>query len=411
MKRISLIVLGLLVLAGCSEDDPKPLENKKIFELEIKSSFATYDQDWVVISDPDGNFLAASRFESGSVVLIDSAIKTLPEFINVTLLNHYPKTVDTKAFFNFRSFTNVPTGSKWYLKTQQPAYGPGVGTMTYEIQNAPNDAFVIANTIEGDKSSDYTQNNFADGTVNLLTDPSDLFICLSGYEDPRYYKSSSVSVGDHLELNYESDFQEYDHLLPVPAQSVSLSFTAGYLKPLSEVSYIYGDRHVFQLILNPNANKLAYNDGYEAYLTTFSAFKDGKVYTYNKTGDLPTAAGMTLPTDDFTVTNDDLNEFAYTTTGTFENVTSFYNFSTAASPFHVRWSVKRPINNNAKILTALPEQLLDVYPELASILTQLEYESSSFVKVISNAGNAKERAAWESESTTMSEEEYFTISR
>src|SRR5688500_9105559 len=95
MKRshfyLALAIL-LINISSCNqEDDPGQVATKKMV-IEIQTATDLYgDRDvFIIATGPDGTFLGLEKIEDGQTVVMDTAIASLPDKVNITVLTYLP---------------------------------------------------------------------------------------------------------------------------------------------------------------------------------------------------------------------------------------------------------------------------------------------------------------------------------
>lgn len=175
----------------------------------------------------------------------------------------------------------------------------------------------------------------------------------------------------------------FDHVIAVPSDGLSwLAFCRAYNTPIAEITAKEDNVHEFGFFYNTNDNglRMGVNDGYTSYWTLWHNETTERGMTYEKWGDAPDQSGFQPLEGDFTITNETLNEFNYTTTGTFHYLTA--GFQNVNAERGVWWSTLRPIGSFHAIMEELPAQLVAHFPKLADLdlNENLDYTVSTFCK-------------------------------
>src|SRR5687767_9963528 len=110
---ILLLLLGVFFVS-CDNEDKDPLPVRTLFELQVPANM--YHESigsYILITGPDGAFLGMEKITNATTVVIDTAIASVPEKINVTQITVHPPTPNnnnsTSYYINTK--TGVATGS------------------------------------------------------------------------------------------------------------------------------------------------------------------------------------------------------------------------------------------------------------------------------------------------------------
>ena len=384
MKRLFILATILISISlSCSdESDPAP-DNKLVFELEVPAELYNGRDAYIIATGPDGGFLGFEKIVNGQTLVIDTAIASLPDKINITYLVYSPPNSESpRENYRFVTHTDVPTGSKWY----DPSLGEGFSFnkfATVSIDNVPGGSTCSVSSMKGGV---YGSTSVPGSSVTLSASldetPADVFVSTIGAgQNPRYHYAPSVTDGATLDLDYTNDFLEFDDVISVPADGDAwIVIARGYNTPVSQITYNEKNTHDFGFWYETNNNglRIGVNEGYDSYWTFWTRQSGMVGTTYEKWGAPPSATSFEAVDGDFTITNDDLNDFEYTTTGTFNYFLSeFFKFTPGR---FVSWTAVRPMGSTHVIMTELPAQVLGRFPDLADIPASLEYAASTFFR-------------------------------
>jgi hypothetical protein len=390
MKRahfyLALAVLSVNISSCNQDDDPGQLPTKKVV-IEIQTPPNLYgDRDaFIIATGPDGTFLGFERIKDGKTLVMDTALESLPDKVNITVLTYSPPNPEL-ATDNFRFYTetDVPTGSKWHYAAGGESFS-GVGSATINVKNFPGNSFCSISGLGGYANVARVENpGSATVSAMLPKDQTDLFLSTVGTSnDPRYFKAESVSNGALLNLNYQDDFLPFDHVINVASDGLFwLVMSRGYNKPISQITSKEKNTHQFGFFYDNNSEgiRLGINDGYSSYWTFWYIQSPERTVTYEKWGAAPTHSNFEPIEGDFTMTNETLNGLHYTTTRTFHYLLS--EFSNVSSARAVSWTTLRPIGSHNPIMNKLPEELLMRFPKLKDLdlNANLSYRASTFYR-------------------------------
>lgn len=390
MKRshfyFALAILSVNISSCNQEDDPGELPTKKVV-IEIQTANDVYgDRDvFIIATGPDGTFLGLEKIEDGQTVVMDTAIASLPDKVNITVLIYSPPNPESPTDnFRFYTETDVPTGSKWFYAAGGESFS-GVGSATISIKDFPVGTVCSISGLGGYANVAMVENS-GSATVSamLLQDQTDLFLSTVGTShDPRYFKAGSVSNGAIFNLNYQDDFLPFDQVINVaPDELAWLVMSRGYNTPVSQITSKEKNTHQFGFFYGNNSEgiRLGINHGYASYWTFWYNESPERAVTYEKWGAAPEHSDFKPIEGDFTITNESLNGLNYTTTGTFHYlVAGFTNVNSARA---VSWATLRPIGSHHPLMNELPEELLMCFPKLVDVdlNANLSYHSSTFYR-------------------------------
>jgi hypothetical protein len=384
MKRCACwFILVAFAFLSCDNENEDALPNRVVFELEVLPNvFSETEEHYIIATAPDGTYLGMTAFRNGQTVMIDSAIASLPDKINITRVVFSPATNSnlTNSYY-VDTHTDVPVGSKWFYKRPGSAYGL-VGSATINVANFPSGAFYSISSINGYFGGSI-QGNSSNASLhaNLAANPSELFIGTVGtLQDPRYYRTDAISAGSTLNLDFQTDFHAYDNTVIIPADNnFTIASIRGFNRPIAEVDDPNFGSHEFGLYTATNANgiRLGFNGGYESYLTLWAYSTPDGSALYEKSGVAPVQTDFTPIHRHGIVQSTDMNNFEYSTTGAFHYLSSYYSSQDAES--RLSWSVQRPVGSTNKIITDLPERIKTIYPALSTLYNQLTHGGTIFV--------------------------------
>ncbi len=375
-----------LILVSCKEDPV--IVQKKIFELEITPSYSTADRDnWVIISNSQGEPVTASSFESGQTLELTVDSRKISEVVTITFFSYIPIAYSASArdFYFFNSYTNITPGGKWFLKRSPSLPAETAGDITLNIVNLPDQSYDLS-------VSSFNRRNGITGTlggttvklaVSLRESPSDLFISITG-NNPRYKKIDAIISGQDISLDFTKDFMAYDHLYPVSFNSpFFLGTVKGFITSLDATQNTNTNYHEHSFYSgNTNQLQVGVNDGYPFYITDWSAnFLDGSRVGYYKVGDAPSASSFHLQNVNFEILNSNLNGISFKAdaglTYCYNNWGSVDDFSQNAPV--INWQTARPVTSQGAVLTKIPDEVLKAYPYLNILFSRLSYKNSTFV--------------------------------
>ncbi|HYC84779.1 MAG TPA: hypothetical protein VEB86_06130 [Chryseosolibacter sp.] len=329
------------VVFSCSEEEPKPT-NKVVIEVKIPSQGYGESNMYIIATGRDGAFLGLKKIEDGQNIVIDTAIASLPDKVNITVLRHSPPSgewpTDSYSFF---TEADVPVGSKWYYRDGEGFSGNGAATVN--ITNFPSGSFCSISSLKGSGETRMAEAGAVTLSAGFNQSPADLFIGTVGTsQDPRHFKAASVTTGATLDLDYNADFLPYDEVINVPADGHHwLVISRGYNMPVEQITVKEFYTHEFGFFFDTNNNglRLGFNDGYVNYWTFW--YDQDAGMTFEKWGEAPEQSDFEPVQGDFTITNETFNGFDYTTTGTFHYLMSGFDHINSAR--RVWWMVLRPV--------------------------------------------------------------------
>jgi hypothetical protein len=390
MKRayfyLALAVLSVNIFSCNEDDDPGQVPTKKVV-IEIQTPPNLYgDRDaFLIATGPNGRFLGFEKIEDGQTLVMDTALESLPDKVNITVLTFSPPNPESPTDnFRFYTETDVPTGSKWYYAAGGESFS-GVGSATINVKNFPGKSFCSISGLGGYANVAMVENSgSATVTAMLLKDQTDLFLSTVGTShDPRYFKAGPVSNGVMLNLNYQDDFLPFDNIINVAPDGHSwLVMSRGYNTPISQITSREKNTHQFGFFYDKNIEgiRLGINNGYSTYWTFWYVQSPERAMAYEKWGAAPTHSDFEPIEGDFAITNESFNGLNYTTTGTFHYLLS--EFSNVSSARAVSWTTLRPIGSHHPIMNELPKELLMRFPKLKDVdlNTNLSYRASTFYR-------------------------------
>jgi hypothetical protein len=384
MKNLSLTILVVFFLfTSCEDNDDSPPPNHLLFKLNVEANmYPDYIKSYVIITAPDGAFLGMGRVMNGSTTVIDTAIAHLPPKINVTRLSHssFVSPNGDQNFYSFDTKTDVPTGSEWYEKTNTEDWFV-TGNAQITISNLPLDQYYSMSTLNGPYTLFYASQSPLSLYIGFTSDNGDIFIgstSVSG--DPRYFHSESVTPGSTLNVDFLSDFQEYDHVLSIPSNGeFYIGAIDAYMTSIDE-AFNYANLHQmgFYLDFNDEGFRLGYNDGYSAYHSYFTSTLNSRMVTYEKWGD-PPATPPAFIQGTVNILNSGINTFDYEATASFSYLTSNFRWMKSAGET-IDWYVHRPAGSKGVIINEFPPQFLALYPELEFAIANLAHMSTGLIK-------------------------------
>lgn len=390
-----LILVIALVIISCKEDEEVKPSNQHLFELNISPDFYVEGTDpWVIISDTQGVLLGIQPVKSGDVISFDTLITTLPRTINVTMLTHYPQSVDYGEGFQLYTYAEVAAGSVWYLKNTGSITDSNENiSCKVTLKNQPAASVLNFSSTSG---SLYTTTGSGDGpTVYNLnwpsSTPANIFISFTGQGSPVYYKNANAS-GGNLDLDIVTDFKLLDQIFQIPVIPNLTGYSLWVYGYESEVkSYVdYSRRHVFARYFDIEPGiKVGYNNGYHTYETYWKADYGNKSVSFLKRGDAPELADFSVRDVDFTMLSTSLNNIDYTYTGDFKYCSNYWRYEdtvTENGPM-ISWSVIRSIDSKKPVLTNLPAELTSAYPNMSELWSKAKYTGSSFTLNFGDSSN------------------------
>jgi len=385
LSALALLFVSAFGMVSCDED-PEPIT---LFELGVKTSYPSATSDnWVIASDMEGNSLAAGFFESGETVVL----KGLPngDKINITLMIYTPAATSTndRDYYFFNSYKDVPVGDKWFLKRAPSLTSTSAGTVDVHIANLPdnNSDLSISSFNRRNEVTTSRIGPVLTLQVGLRKSPSDLFFSVID-ATPRHLKIDA-GAGQDLNFDYQKDFIPFDNVIPVGFNVTNLvANIQGFNLPIGQMQTTEFNYHTQSIYTgNSSGIKVGYNNGYVFYQTSWSAtFPGGRRAAYFKLGAAPSSASFDPRFAlDFIVTDNRITSMKIDASAEFDYCTNEFFAADELSKDKpvTTWQVARPTQSSEPPLVNFPAEMLDRYPYLASVVTIVNYQRSTFVHSI-----------------------------
>jgi hypothetical protein len=389
-KMLGLAVFVLLFwsagsLVSC-DDEVEPIT---IFELDVKSSYPSATSDnWVIATNMNGEPIAAAPFESGETVVLEGVPGG--DLINITLMIYTPSATSTndRDYYFFNSYKDVPVGNKWYLKRAPGIGSQNAGKVSVHITNLPgnNSDLSISSFNRRNEVTTAWNGPVLSLQVGLRKSPSDLFFSVID-ATPRHLKIDA-GAGQDLNFDYHTHFVPFDNLIPVGFNVSNLvTNIQGFNVPMGELPTTDINYHTQSIYTGNSAGiKVGYNNGYSFYQTSWTAtFPIGRRVAYLKLGDAPSAASYDPRFNlDFTVVDNRITSTSFNASEEFDYCTNEYFVADELSENKpvTTWQIVRPALSLDAPLIRFPDEMIDKYPYLPSVVTVVNYQRSTFVHSI-----------------------------
>jgi hypothetical protein len=384
-----LIGTGLFAIS-CFDNAPDP-GPVTLIRLEVLPSYTTDTRDnWIIASNVRGELLSSAPFESEQVIeLVGEGAKSGNE-VTITLASYVSAAFSASArdFYFFNSYTNIQTGSTWYLKRSAGLPAEEAGSVSVQLTGLPAPDYYLS--VSSSNRRNGLSGNWGGETANVLVNlrksPSDLFFSITG-SDPRFLKLESVQAGENYSFGF-GQFSPFDNTYPIAFSPITFfGIIQGFTVPLSQAvstSNYFHEQSFYNGL--PTSLAMGCNDGYEFYLTNWSALMpNGHRIGYYKIGSKPTSQSFVPLSGDFTMVDTRLNDTRFTATDNFVyclNEWITVDDISEGTPI-TNWQVARPVRSQTAILTSLPQDFLLAHPYAGNIFGRLEYRRSNFVADIS----------------------------
>ncbi|CAN5311627.1 hypothetical protein BH09BAC3_BH09BAC3_11050 [soil metagenome] len=329
----------------------------------------------VYATDEYGNILDVKVYQSNQTVQLVSLNSSIPARINLTYVR-YSKD---------GSFTTINTNLGVSTKrTLDP-------DATYVVLAEPKEWLqATVNNFEGNQYdflvSRMEENGYGPSTsvnnstlhVSIPIYSSHEALFLSSYRDGNwvYFEKDVRSDTSPVKLDFNSDFKPMQHALileySLPGSRGSIDGFKIIKTSPTKVLHHYQSRKS-GLPTESNPYKLGYNDGYDYYYTSVTAYFENGVYQqYEKLGSTTPA---TIPVLNYTLNlkNRDIFNFQFTLSGPFVSRRSLWTLNEAGH--NVTWSISSSPDGKQN-LQKVYEDLRKRYPELS--LAKMVYSNSSF---------------------------------
>jgi hypothetical protein len=376
------LAMCLTLVSSCDTEDP-PVQ---LFELEIRESYPSATSDnWVIASNMQGEPIASKFFENGETITLEG-ISPVEGLINITLVIFTPaaNSSNDRDYFFFNTYTDVPVGNKWYLKRLPPLASENAGKVAVHIANLPgsNSDLSISSFNRRNEVTSSPDGSTISFQVGLRKSPSDLFFSVVD-ATPRFLKID-VGDGDELNFDYQSDFTPFDNILPLTFSVSNLVVNIqGFNAPIGDMQSTDRNYHAQSVYTGASTGvKVGFNNGYNFYQSSWNAtFPGARRVAYYKLGDPPNANSFDpRPNLDFTVLD---NAFASLQIDFSEDFSYCMNEYFAADEFSdnkpvTTWQIVRPVTSFVQPLVRFPDEMLERYAYLSSVIHIVNYQRSTF---------------------------------
>lgn len=402
MKKITHILLFTVAvyLTSCGDEDEKKASTLDIAG-KIDQSFRTDDDAWILVSNEVGEILGSKKIESGQDFEINDLPGDIDTRFNLTILKAYRIQGGDNIWTNYeiKTYGKVTVNNN-FLISDFDFPGMTQKTIDVAIVNIPQDYPTITTSndgyfsqifypIDGITPYEFNGSSYAyNGIATVTTNSSKLVISIGSVNEvPVYFESNSPFSLDGLNLDYATDFQEFENYLEVGTSDFGfisvLGFTPLGIRTQPEESAGIHSSRIFNVNNINGVFKLGYFDNSLGYFTSAStAFG-----VFEKSGDLPDPSELKKPTGyDFNVSSRDINNFQFTVEGELQFFDSFWRQvrldDNGRLTDNVTWKYAGPADQIAnKLIASFPEEITSKYPILLTIEDlDLELDYANFYK-------------------------------
>ena len=373
-KRIpSLFAVLLTVSLGCDNDDDTPISTPLV-TISADASFNTSDSDdWAVVHDENGVMLDFKSFESDQIMDLSTS-QQVSGNIGVTLIRHF--TANDVEYTYVNSYLNIGKGEIVVLKTDL-SFPPGVsGALTMSI----SDLTAVDHSTIGSRlgASGTSRWNNITKTLDLRTDTfagiTKYIVSLSDGSQLRYKELGNVPPNEFLGFSISNMLPfdtEVNFTFP-SCNNVVLNVSASEPDPSAKPN-AYG------LVSHSNYDSHTHSSMKAGYLNNLTNYKTRLILTYSDfgyefldIGSIPNVDIVWPLKSDFTIPETSIQNFRANATTTFLWRASTWSY--VNSGHVVNWNVFG--STNSQVLTELPSEITDQYPELA--LTNQQHAYTTF---------------------------------
>jgi len=382
MKTQYFLLMLLVVQLSCKKnEDPAPPKTPAPLLTYKNYNPTSGSDDWIFISDEDGNIIDTKSFESGEVITLTSA-KTLDiQKINVTLLN-YTNSSSQESWY-FTSYLSIPINQSWEPGKNaalfKPIFSGGAATANFlNYPPGPTSEKVIFSENENGMvllTSSVSSTN-PSASIFLRSNPSKLYFITNKNNSPVYADLPSVAVGSSFTIDYNT-LKTPDNVITYTLPGSSNSGTIYGVRNTISGAYphfIPGLLNSYVYLVPSNIMKLGYNNGFDTYKTSITTYiTGGPTKGYFKIGTPPTSIPFLSNT--VTVIDDSYKNFSFSSTGNYNmRSTSWFNFASLTTGATTSWITYSPSDGKQKII-ALPAEIKNKYPSLN--LDVMKYQSTT----------------------------------
>ena len=365
MKRVSYAFYLFLVFSACQKDEPAPVvPDPEITLLTFKqdvSSVTSLSDDWIFITNENGNLLDIKHFEAGDAIVLKSDEITASDKINVTIFHYLQPTTET---IDFTSYLGISTGQTWIYGKRNGFLPTGIGLATMNIANArilPPPPITVSTNLG--YSSPRAQSPTT-VSIPLYKGIERIFAATNIEDIPSYFEAEGLEDGDIIDVDYNTDFKPLQNIF---TQDLSGSTSyAGNVYGLSNETGV--DPYYVQGFMNystapgpMNTITWGYNNGFDLY-RTYIRKSLGKVSRhYFKLGDPVTT--IPFPNHTFTPITTDLNGFSFSISEEYHLRNSRWTVLVPDYQSVLSWRVYAPPGGK-QIFPEIPDQIKLLYPSL-----------------------------------------------
>lgn len=389
-----LLLAGLLLMIGTPGCD-KSGEGMKTMVLHFIADGSTLNtvdsDDWIIVSDKDGNLIGYRSFEDHDEFQIESTSRNLGDIIGVTVLHHQ----QYQAFDTYLLTTRLGFRIGQTLRYTAPALPESAGVPTGSFQVTVTDVPDLTDIRQGIVSSkggtgcDAT--NDGGSTLNFECNTyGDVGEKLVTVEDnagkTKYAWIDNVEPGGSYSIPYSE--------LSDPDTTVKFNF------PATENIYMLIDGQKDE----PETFGPGYNVFFDApaaggsfqapylkdlsfYYTNLSLRYEGYDLTYSSYGSIPDGKVEWPKPSDYSISDTTIENFAAASAEHYELRVSEWVYFQASPHVQVRWYVHSPLGSQS--IKELPEEILKKYPALS--LANMNYSSTAFYTKYSGQTGFDER--------------------
>jgi hypothetical protein len=386
-KILFLLLLSLIIITSCDKPTDIVLPKKSFLKLIADPNLVTNStDDWILASNPDGDWLDIQPYEAGQTVELSSSNTNITSVVVHFVSSSRSSTGESHTIF---SYTDVPKDYEWSLKPYPSSNGVSnkVGTLNLSISNYSNSISTIPRKIA------FTDGYFrplglmtqlrqqVDASLSLYQNSSginNIFVSSFNGITPVYLFLKNIPSGTSAMVkNFSSDFKPLENIFDINYPNNTFFF--GQFSGYYNGGDLRSDGYVFSEYISNSGGvpsiKLGYSQGFDIYRSIVSVKQDKRSRTYFKLGTPITS--VALPDHQVTFQNKTIQDFSATLNEAFQwsRVNWRVNEGVPLTNFKGwNWYF---VSKNAKFkVKPLPNLILDKYPFLD--INKLQFLSIEF---------------------------------
>jgi hypothetical protein len=385
--RILFALIATLCFAACdTSDEIKPIT---LLTFTADNSVPLPGRDnWIIISDANGNLIDSKLVEIMQPVVLSGAIGSKQK-INVTFFYCIEGPSFCRDMYFFKSYCGIEPGAEWSEENLEPASLSGnVGNFKVALTGLPSNGQVLWSLINNDLGAGALEFSGSNQTMTagLTNKATDVFARVSEPTSRKYIRIQvdASHVDQIFSFQYPADFSSFDHSLTIShdLEKFSTINVTGYNSSSYYTSFGRDPflPHCHKLTsynaldhIDGQAIDVDYNNNYETYLTQWSTYPNNNIQvSYFKLGQPPVATNFDIANADLKVLNEDINNFEIQLPSSCAYTESYFSFSSNPCP-SISWNVYASSSYQGAVLKTLPEDLAKDFPFVGTNFSQVMY--------------------------------------